>query len=132
MFRCLCDSQLVLYQKSSSFVTKGLMEATQAPRHTIGPSLLSDPPVAKDLMCILLSGGTSDFFLHYSPIRDSLAAQTVKNLPTVQETQAQSLGGKDPLEKGIATHVSIAAWRIPLRKEPVGLQTVGSQRVGHN
>jgi len=81
---------------------------------------------------MLLSGGTSDFFLHYSRIRASLVAQTVKNLPTVQETRVQSLGRKDPLEKGITTHFSIAAWRIPLRKEPVGLPSVGSQRVGHN
>ena len=48
----------------------------------------------------------------YDP-RASLLAQMVKNLPAIQETQVQSLGGKDPLEKGIATHASIFAWRIP-------------------
>ena len=48
----------------------------------------------------------------------SLVAQMVKNLPAVQETQVQSLGGKDPLEKGITTHSSILAWRIPWIEEP--------------
>ena len=59
-------------------------------------------------------------------------AQTVKNLPVVQETQVQSLGQEDPLEKEIATHSSILAWRIPWREEPGGLQFMVLQRVGHN
>ena len=54
----------------------------------------------------------------------SLVAQTSKNLPTVQETQVQSLGWEDPLEKGIATHSSILAWRIPWTEEPGGLQSM--------
>ena len=56
----------------------------------------------------------------------------VKNLPTMQETQVQSLGWEDPLEKGMATHSSILAWRIPWAEEPVGLQYAGSQIVGQN
>ena len=59
-------------------------------------------------------------------------AQTGKNLPAVQEMQDQSLGREDPLEKGVATHSSILAWRIPWTEEPGGLQSVGSQSVGHN
>ena len=59
-------------------------------------------------------------------------AQTGKNLPAVQEMQVQSLGREDPLEKGVATHSSILAWRIPWTEEPGGLQSVGSQRVGHD
>ena len=51
----------------------------------------------------------------------SLMAQTVKNLPAMQETQVQSLGWEDPLEKGMATHSSILAWRIPWTEEPGGL-----------
>ena len=51
----------------------------------------------------------------------------VKNLPAVQETQVQSLGREDPLEKGMATHSSILAWRIPWTEEPGGLQSMGSQ-----
>ena len=58
--------------------------------------------------------------------------QMVKNLPAVQETRVQSLGWEVPLEKGMATHSSIPAWRIPWTEEPGMLQSMGSQRVGHN
>ena len=57
-------------------------------------------------------------------------AQIVKNLPV--ETQVQSLGQEDSLEKGMATHFSILAWRIPWTEKPAGLQSMGSQRVGYN
>ena len=56
----------------------------------------------------------------------------VKNLSAMQETQVQSMSQADPLEKGMATHSSILAWRIPWKEEPGGLQSMGSQRVGHN
>ena len=56
----------------------------------------------------------------------------VKNLPAMQETQVQSLGSEDPLEKGITTHSSILAWRIPWTEDPGGLHSMGSQRVGHD
>ena len=62
-------------------------------------------------------------------------AQTVKNLPAMQETQetlVQSLVREDPLEKEMATHSSILAWRIPWTEEPGGLQFLGSQRVRHD
>ena len=59
-------------------------------------------------------------------------AQTVKKLPALQETRVQSLGQEDPLEKGMATHSNILAWRIPWTEEPGGLQSMWSQRVGHN
>ena len=62
----------------------------------------------------------------------SLVAQMVKNLPAMQETWVRSLGQEDPLEKEMATHSSILAWRIPWTEEPGGLQATGSQRVGHN
>ena len=62
----------------------------------------------------------------------SLVAQTVKILPVMQETWVQSLGQEDPLEKAMATHSSIFAWRIPWTEEPGGLQFTGSQRVGHD
>ena len=58
-------------------------------------------------------------------------AHMVKNLPAVQETWLRSLGREDPLEKGMATHSSVLAWRIPWTEEPEGLQSMGSQRVGH-
>ena len=59
-------------------------------------------------------------------------AQTVKNLPAMQETWIGSLGQEDTLRKGMATHSSIFAWRIPWTEEPDGLQSMGSQRVGHS
>ena len=59
-------------------------------------------------------------------------AQIVKTLPTMWETQVRSLGGKDPLEKGMETHSNILAWKIPWTEEPGGLWFMGSQRVGHN
>ena len=59
-------------------------------------------------------------------------AQMVKNFPAMQETQVQSLGWEDPLEKEMATCSSVLAWRIPWTEEPCGLQAIGSQRVGDN
>ena len=59
-------------------------------------------------------------------------AQMVKNLPAVQETWVRSLGQEDPLEKSMATHSSILAWRIPWSEERGGLQSMGSQRVIHD
>ena len=64
--------------------------------------------------------------------RDSLVAQRLKHLPAMQETWVQSLGQEDLLEKEMATHSSIVAWRIPWTQEPGGLQSMGSQRVGHD
>ena len=58
-------------------------------------------------------------------------AQMVKHLPTIQETWVQSLGWEDLLEKEMATHSSVLAWKIPWTEEPGSLQSMGSQRVGH-
>ena len=58
-------------------------------------------------------------------------AQVVKNLPAMQETQVQSLGQEDPLEKEMATYSGILAWRIPWTEEPGGLQSMGLQKVRH-
>ena len=59
-------------------------------------------------------------------------AHRVKRLPTMQETQVQSLGREDLLEKEMATHSSILAWKMPWTEEPGRLQSVGSQKVGHD
>ena len=59
-------------------------------------------------------------------------SQTVKRLSTMWETWVRALGWEDPLEKEMATHSSILAWRIPWIEEPGGLQSMGSQRVGHD
>ena len=61
----------------------------------------------------------------------SLVAQRIKCLPAMQEIWVRSLGWEDPLEKEMATYSSIPAWRIPWMEEPGGLQSTGSQRVGH-
>ena len=64
-------------------------------------------------------------------IQTSLVAQMVKHPPTMQETWVRSLSQEDPLEKEMAAHSSIRAWRIPWTEEPGGPQSMGSQRIGH-
>ena len=83
-------------------------------------------------MCLsmgLEEEGCGDNYSNLRHIEASLMAQTVKDLPAVQETQVQSLGWEDLLEKGMATHSSIPAWRIPQKKEPGTLQSLRLQRV---
>ena len=60
------------------------------------------------------------------PPKSSLVVQMIKNLPAMQEIQVWSLGQEDPVEKGVATHSSILAWRIPWTEEPDGLHSMGS------
>ena len=76
----------------------------------------------------------SDFTFTFTLAEIFPVAQMAKNLPAMQETWVRSLGQEDPLEKGLAIHSSILAWRIPRIEEPDGLQVVGSQRVSkrHN
>ena len=64
--------------------------------------------------------------------RVSLVAQMANNSPAMQEIQIRSLGQGDPLEKGMVTHSSVLAWRIPWTEEPGGPQSTGSQRVRHD
>ena len=66
------------------------------------------------------------FYYYIVFIQASLVAQTVKNQPAMQETWVQSLSQKDPLEKGMATHSSVLAWKISWTEEPGGLQSMGS------
>ena len=68
-----------------------------------------------------------EFFFFFTGA--SLVAQLVKNLPAVQEIRVRSLGWEDPLEKEMATHSSILAWKISWTEEPCGLQSMGLQRV---
>ena len=72
------------------------------------------------------------FMIPFLEWRASLVAQMLKNLPAMLETQVWSLGWEDPLEKRMAAHSSILAWRIPWTEEPGGLQSMGLQRVRHN
>ena len=73
-----------------------------------------------------------NFYLIIVLLWASLVAQLVENLPAMQETWIRFLGREDPLEKGMATHSSILAWRFLWTEEPGGLQSLGSQRVGHD
>ena len=66
------------------------------------------------------------------PSETSLVAQMVKHLPVMWETRVQSLGWEDPLEKEMAIHSSTLAWKVPWMEEPSRLQSMGSQRVGHD
>ena len=100
------------------------------------PGDLRDPGIGSPSLA--LAGG---FFLYHehhlhsptspSPI-SSLVTQMVKRLPAIRETQVRSLGWEDLLEKEMATHSSIPAWRIPGTEEPGSLQSMGLQRVGHD
>ena len=74
------------------------------------------------------------FAVHLCPYMSftSLVAQMVKRLPAMRETRVRSLGWEDPLEKEMATHSSILAWRIPQTEEPGGLQSMGSLGVRHD
>ena len=70
--------------------------------------------------------------MHAMQVWTSLVAQMVKRLSTMQETRVQSLGWEDPLEKEMAIQSSTLAWKIPWTEEPGRLQSLGSQRVGHD
>ena len=73
-----------------------------------------------------------DYLSLLSPSWASLVAQMVKNLPAVQENQVRSLGQEDLLEKEMAPHSNILAWRIPWTEEPGSLQSMGLQKAGHD
>ena len=75
---------------------------------------------------------STPFYPHLDQAWTSLVAQTVKNLSAMQEAQVQSLGGEDPLEKGMATHSSILAWEIPLTEKSGGGTVHGDARVGQD
>ena len=81
---------------------------------------------------ILLKKKNRDLNNNKPNMRASVMAQSVKNPLAMQEAPVLSLGWEDPLEKEIATHSNILAWRIPWREEPGRLQSMGSQRVVHN
>ena len=94
---------------------------------------LSRPVTGKDVESVIENlpknkiSGPDSFIDKLYPV-----SQTVKNLPAMQETQVQYLGRKDPLEKGMPTHSSILAWRIPWTEGPGGPQSMGLQRAGYD
>ena len=92
---------------------------------------LPHPPVCS-IMERKMSNNMWSIILRLSSIGVSLVAQMVKNLPKMQKTRVQFLNWEDALGKGMATHSSILAWRIPWTEEPGRLQSMGLQRVGHD
>ena len=84
--------------------------------------------LTKEIQRVALTVGTGDNVGEQA----SLVAQTGRNLPAVWATRVRSLGGEDPLQKGMATHSRILAWRIPWTEEPGGLQSTGLRRAGHD
>ena len=83
-------------------------------------------------MCYLDGSESLNACKEIGVLRASLVAQRLKHLPATWEMWVRSLGREDPLEKEMATQSSILAWRIPWMEAPGGLQSTGSQRVGHN
>ena len=84
------------------------------------------------ILPILQPVGDYQFVQDLRAVRASLVARRLKHLPAMQKTRVRPLGQEDPLEKEMATHSSILGWRIPWMEEPGGLQSTGSQRVGHD
>ena len=103
-----------------------------APRQKYGlPCPACGPHGVMLCLCVLHKGTALSLRkLHLMWIKP--VAQTVKRLPAMRETWVQSLGQEDPLEKEMATHSSTLAWKIPWMEEPSRLQSMGSQRVGHD
>ena len=98
-------------------------------------NLMLNHPKSRTFVFSIISNGdvaTNRKHVGYAQQEGFLAGSMVKNLPAMRETWIQSLGWKDPLEKGIATHSNILAWRFPWTEEPGGLQSLKSQRVRHD
>ena len=126
--------------QSSSSSPLGLVHGSFCPHHP-SRSALTKPPTPSLLK---RSQTLSRSRLHpllaifarfdhsFLPERASPVAQRVKHLPAMWETRVQSLGQEDPLEKEMATHSSTVAWKISWMEEAGGLQSMGSQRIGHN
>ena len=91
-----------------------------------------DPWTKSTLISANLYGWSKDSWLLGQVPSSSLVAQTVKCLPAIRETWVQSLSQENPLEKEMATHSSTLAWQISRTEEPGSLQSMGSQRVGHD
>ena len=123
-------ARLLLYASQICKVRGGGGRGDRAPAGSMG-GVCMDPPgrLRVEVWGLGQVGNAVELGLRSGT---SLVAQTVKNLPAVLETWVPSLGREDPLEEGMATHSSILAWRIPWTEKPDGLQSMGSQRVGHD
>ena len=135
--------QLKAFPMSLLFQLGGQIIGASASASILPMNILGWAPLGLTGLISLLSKGLSRVFSSTTvqkhqfcgaqpSLWTSLVAQMVKNLPAMQETWVWSLGGDDTLEKGMATHSCILAWRIPWTEEPGGLQSVGSQRVSYD
>ena len=121
---------LCLFWNSLAFSTIHQMLANWSlvPPPFLKPSL----SIWKFTVHVLLKPGLENFEHYFTSVSSTLVAQRLKSLPPMRETRVRSLGREDPLEKEIAIHSSILAWRIPWMEKPSRLQSTGSQRVWHD
>ena len=112
---------------------EGLQGPRGAPAWPLGPTDLALPNPSRDTGRNEAENSPTKLIYIFKAVSlASLVVQRLKRLPAVWETWVRSLGREDPLEKEMATHSSILAWRIPWTEEPSGLQSTGSKRVGHD
>ena len=109
-----------------------LLELTQTQVHWVSDAIQLSHPLVVPFSSCLQSFPASGSFQISKFLGASLVARRLKCLPAMWETWVRSLGREDPLEKEMATHCSILAWRIPWTEEPGRLQSMGVQRVGHD
>ena len=128
--RCSCPEQVPgILELSHPDLSKASSKVHHKHHSPGQPSWSHHPPTGP--LCHFLK--QLYFFIWlYQVSGTSLVAQRLKGLPAMRETRVRSLGREDPLEKEMATHSSILAWRIPWTEEPGGLQSMVSQRVGHD
>ena len=118
----------------SSFITNSeqISEAHRSTQKLDPYNILSHNPISSFNMHVLYHSAISIFQIHFVHSQDFPIAQTAKNLSAVQETWVLSLGQEDLLERRMATHSNILAWRIPWTEDSGRLQSMKSQRVGHD
>ena len=125
------ESFYKIYERNISkyfWITRFKTKPNFFPQYWLGEPILS----FRCLLPIIICQHSHIYNFLRSGWRAPLVAQSVKHLPTMRETRVLSLGREDPLEKEMATHSGILAWKIPWMEEPGRLQSMGSQRVRHD
>ena len=125
LWACVTIGYLLLSTPSQKYWSQGHSLTNLLHRIVCSPGTQSTAPRLRKIL-------SRDAGFQWRQCGTSLVAQTLKNPPAMQETWVRSLGHEDTLEKGMAIHSSILAWKIPRTEEPGRLQSTGSQRIGHN
>ena len=116
--------------------TTETVEGSISPRYCAAPGTEREAPFVHEASLDIPQQSVSSRLdsprLEVAAVQDSRVAQTIKHLSTTQETWVRSLGQEDPLEKGMVTHSSTLAWKIPWTEEAGGLQSMGWQKVGRD